>query len=215
MPPVRRLPGAAGGLCVVSGCHSAESRQARAPVRAAAHGRPLRKPPPEAAAGGRRRVPGSLADPSLLCIHNICLLPRMLLMSSAERRSLAMSRRWGDDPLAGPWTFSRDRRDGENGANFGTVLGRIGSWSGRTLLIRNPGVRFRPAAPGQSAARDRAAGRPVTDAGVWSAKRTVTARRATPLLAVMTAVAVLLAWATVSITSTGFATTEAAARLSG
>jgi hypothetical protein len=99
--------------------------------------------------------------------------------------------------LAGPWTISRDRRDGESRPNFGAVLGRIGAWSRQRLLIRNPGVLFRPAAR------------------VRPVRRPIRARRAVPLLAVMTAAAVFLGWATVSLARTGLATTEAAARLSG
>ncbi len=112
--------------------------------------------------------------------------------------------------MAGPWTISRDRRDGESRTNFGAVLGRVGSWSRRTLLIRNPGVQFRPAPPGQ-----RAAGGPATGAGVRPLRRPLSARRAVPLLAVMTVAAVFLAWATVSLARTGFAATEAAASRSG
>ena len=51
--------------------------------------------------------------------------------------------------------------------------------------------------------------------GVRPARRPVRARRAVPLLAVMASAAVFLAWATVSLARTGFATTDAAARLSG
>ena len=108
--------------------------------------------------------------------------------------------------MAGPWTISRDRRDGESGTDFGAVLGRIGAWSRRTLLIRNPGVLYRPAPAGQ-----RTAGGPITGAGVRPARQPVRARRAVPLLIAATAAAVFLAWATLSLVSTGFATTAAAA----
>ncbi len=108
--------------------------------------------------------------------------------------------------MAGPWTISRDRRDGESRADFGAVLSRIGSWSRRTLLIRNPGVLFRPEPQGQ-----RAAGGPAASAGVRPLRRPVGARWAVPLLAVMTGAAVFLAWATVSLARTGFAAAEATA----
>jgi hypothetical protein len=112
--------------------------------------------------------------------------------------------------LAGPWTISRVPRDGKGGADFGAVLGAIGSWSRRMLLVRHPWVRHRPAAPGQ-----RAAGRPVTGAVARPAKRPLSAWRAIPLLAVMTAAAVFLGWATVHVARTGIAITQAAVRVTG
>ena len=112
--------------------------------------------------------------------------------------------------MAGPWTISRDRRAGERGADFGAVLGRIGSWSRSTLLVRHPRMRVGPAAPSQ-----RRAGRPVTGAGARPAKRPIRAWLAIPLLAVMTAAAVFAGWATVHVARTGIAITQAAVRVTG
>jgi len=111
--------------------------------------------------------------------------------------------------LAGPWIISRDQRDAA-GANFEAVLGRIGSWSRRTLLNRNAGARFRPAAPGRRVTRG-----PVTGVRIRPARRAIGARWAVPLLAAMTAAAVFLGWATISLARTGFAATQAAASRAG
>ena len=112
--------------------------------------------------------------------------------------------------MAGPWTISRDRRDGEGGTDFGAALGQIGSWSRRTPLVRHRVLRLRPAAPGQRAASGLRAG-----AGVRPAKRPISAWRAVPLLAVMTAAAVFLGWAAVHVARSGIAATQAVARVSG
>ena len=113
--------------------------------------------------------------------------------------------------MAGPWTVNRDRRnggpDGAGGAQLRAALGQLGSWSRRALFTRpasprwalvRRGLRF---GAGLAGRRRRAAG-------------TLTARRAVPLLTVMTIVAAGLAWATVSLAERGIASSEAAVRFS-
>lgn len=113
--------------------------------------------------------------------------------------------------MAGTWTISRDRPDAEPGQDLRAMLSRVGSRAAQATLIRPQagagpvrhrvqGIRSRPAGRDRSARR---AGRPIR---AWWA---------VPLIALMTAAAVALAWVTVSLAEAGVAATHAAASISG
>ena len=130
--------------------------------------------------------------------------------------------------MAGPWTISRDRRNGAGGADFRAVLARVGSWSRRALFTRPTSpprapVRRRVRLGAGPAGRTRAAGvRTVTIPGRRGAtipaerrvKGTIRTRHAVWLVAVMSITAVLLTWATVNLARQGIASSEAAVRIS-
>jgi hypothetical protein len=133
--------------------------------------------------------------------------------------------------LAGPWTISRDRRNGEDGGDLRAALSQVGSWSWRTLLTRPPSPRRTPVRRGGRlgaglAGRRRAARfRPISRRGrrgatisadpqVRGTARTIRTRQAVSLLVVMVIAAALLTWATVSMARRGIASSEAAIRTS-
>ena len=93
--------------------------------------------------------------------------------------------------MAGPWTITRDQPDGEAGQGLRALVARVGSQVplapliGRLTRVRTPGRRLGKA---------------------WWA---------VPLIALMTAVAVALAWTTVSLAEGGVAAVHAAASIRG
>ena len=93
--------------------------------------------------------------------------------------------------MAGPWTVSRDRRDGEAGQGLKALFGRAGS----TV----------PHAPPVGQASTGVPGRRLRGKAWW----------AVPLIALMTAAAVVLSWATVSLAQRGIAAAHAAASIRG
>lgn len=113
--------------------------------------------------------------------------------------------------MAGPWSISRDRRDREAGLNLRDVLDRARSRAAHTPFIgRLPGtVRRQPRAIAIGSPRAAHMGR------APGAKLTIRAWWAIPVLAVMTAVAVLLTWATASLAQGGIAASRASSAISG
>ena len=116
----------------------------------------------------------------------------------------------GDDPLARPWSVSRDRPEPERGQNLQAMLGR--AWP-------------RPARAPQAGQTPGAvlAGRRLDD--IWarrpgglrhlhSALRRSRAWWAIPLIGLMTAAAVLLTWATASLAEGGIRASQAATAIS-
>lgn len=89
--------------------------------------------------------------------------------------------------MAAPWTIRRDQRNGGGSDDLRAALRQVGSWSRRAFFTR----------PNRSTVG------------------TIRTRRAVVILAVMTIMAVVLTWATVSIASRGIADSEAAVSISG
>ena len=118
--------------------------------------------------------------------------------------------------MAGPWTISRDRRNGEGGGDLRGALSQVGSWSRRALFTRPASPRGKRVRRGVrlTSRPDRSGAIIPADSQVTGTVSTIRTRRAVSLLAVMTTAAVLLTWATVSLAKRGIASSEAAVRTS-
>ena len=142
--------------------------------------------------------------------------------------------------MAGPWTISRDRQDANGGDDLRAVISQAGTRPLRALVTRLPGRRpvrplpfaqhagalsfppFTPPAstgqpaapPPPSPAPHASLDRPTEPAARSRGRRPVKAAWALTLLIVITAAAVALTWATVSIAERGVAASRAAARRS-
>lgn len=110
-----------------------------------------------------------------------------------------------------PWTISRDRPDGEPSQDLPALLGRIRSRAARASVVR------RLAGAGANARRLGAvrSRQPRSPGPAPGARRPVRARWAIPLIALLTAAAVLLTWATVSLAQRGAAASRATASIRG
>jgi hypothetical protein len=108
--------------------------------------------------------------------------------------------------LAGPRTIGRDRAGGEPRHDLPAALGRLGARAARLPLItRAAGAWPARRRAGRAGAGQAAQGRDPRQRLPWWA---------VPALAAATAVAVALAWATVSLVRAGLAATRAAASVS-
>jgi hypothetical protein len=134
--------------------------------------------------------------------------------------------------LAGPWTISRDRRDGNGGADLRAELGRLGTWPRRApprrlsgsrssfaTTVRPPAIKLqtitRPAVRLPTVKRSAGiASRRGGRSGPAATGR-IPAWWAVPLLGVMTATAVFLGLATYHISERAVTASQLAARRVG
>jgi hypothetical protein len=137
--------------------------------------------------------------------------------------------------LAGPWTISREREDADGGTKLPAAISQPGTRPRRALAIRLPGMRpvrpvrpvipflpvlpttvLSPPVPAQPAGQPPPAslGPPAKPAAASRGERRIRTGWALTLLAIMTAAAVLLAWATISIAERGVAASHAAGKRS-
>lgn len=105
--------------------------------------------------------------------------------------------------MAWPWTVSRDRQDADGGTDFRAAITPVGPARPGPRFITVPAAGAPPLIKPASPAPGTAAGR---------GRRHISTGWAITLLAVITAAAVLLAWATISIAERGVAASQAAAR---
>ncbi len=138
--------------------------------------------------------------------------------------------------MAGPWTISPDRQDADGGTDLRATISRAGTRPLRALVTRVPGKRpvrpVRPASPfppvpaftapptspplAPAASPPKPASLDVqAKAAVDSqGRRHIGTKWAITLLAIITAISALLAWATVGIAERGVAASQAAAKRS-